>query len=88
MRLSSRLISLAVVPVILSGCGNDIVMTNQTQQTEISFSWWGNDARHDYTLEAIAEFERLHPDIKVKCHYSEWSGYQARNNVQMVSHTE
>lgn len=83
-----KLISLAVVPVILSGCGNDIVMTNQAKQTEISFSWWGNDARHDYTLEAIAEFERLHPDIKVKCHYSEWSGYQARNNVQMVSHTE
>ncbi len=84
----NKLISLAVVPVILSGCGNDIVVTNQTQQTEISFSWWGNDARHDYTLEAIAEFERLHPEIKVKCHYSEWSGYQARNNVQMVSHTE
>ncbi|MDE5569461.1 MAG: ABC transporter substrate-binding protein, partial [Ruminococcus sp.] len=84
----SKLISLAAVPVILSGCGNDIVITNQTRQTEISFSWWGNDARHDYTLEAIAEFEKLHPDIKVKCHYSEWSGYQARNNVQMVSHTE
>ncbi len=84
----SKLISLAIVPVILSGCGNDIVVTNQTQQTEISFSWWGNDARHDYTLEAITEFERLHPDIKVKCHYSEWSGYQSRNNVQMVSHTE
>lgn len=84
----SKLISLAVIPVILSGCGNDIVMTNQNQQTEISFSWWGNDARHDYTLEAIKEFEKLHPDIKVKCHYSEWSGYQARNNVQMVSHTE
>ncbi len=84
----SKFISLAVIPVILSGCGNDIVVTNQTQQTEISFSWWGNDARHDYTLAAIAEFEKLHPDIKVKCHYSEWSGYQARNNVQMVSHTE
>lgn len=83
-----KFISLAVISVILSGCGNDIVVTNQTQQTEISFSWWGNDARHDYTLEAIAEFERLHPEIKVKCHYSEWSGYQARNNVQMVSHTE
>lgn len=84
----TKLLSLAVIPLILSGCTNNIVVTNQTEQTEISFSWWGNDARHDYTLEAIKKFEELHPEIKVKCHYSEWSGYQSRNNVQMVSHTE
>lgn len=84
----SKLLAIAVVPLILSGCGNNIVVTNQTEQVEISFSWWGNDARHDYTLEAIKEFERLHPEIKVECHYSEWSGYQNRTDVQMVSHTE
>lgn len=71
-----------------SGCGSKEVVTAQAEQTEISFSWWGNDDRHDYTLQAIEEFERLNPDIKVKCHYSEWSGYQTRNNVRMVSHTE
>ncbi|MDE5854160.1 MAG: ABC transporter substrate-binding protein [Ruminococcus sp.] len=81
------LITAIVIPCTMTGCDN-IIVTNRTEQTEISFSWWGNDARHDYTLEAIEEFEKLHPDIKVKCHYSEWSGYQARNNVQMVSHTE
>lgn len=81
------LITAMAVTCSITGCDN-IIVTNQTGQTEISFSWWGNDARHDYTLEAIEEFEKLHPDIKVKCHYSEWSGYQARNNVQMVSHTE
>lgn len=71
-----------------TGCSGDAVVTDQAVQKEISFSWWGNDARHDYTLAAIEEFEQLNPDIKVKCHYSEWSGYQTRNDVRMVSHTE
>lgn len=90
MRIS-KYISLFGAFLILTGavgCGSNEVVTTQTEQTEISFSWWGNDDRHDYTLNAIEEFERLHPDIKVKCHYSEWSGYQTRNNVRMVSHTE
>lgn len=90
MRIS-KYISLLGASLILTGavgCGRNEVVTTQTEQTEISFSWWGNDDRHDYTLNAIEEFERLHPDIKVKCHYSEWSGYQTRNNVRMVSHTE
>lgn len=86
-----KYISILGVSVLLletAGCGNNAIITNQTEQTEISFSWWGNDDRHDYTLKAVEEFEKLHPDIKVKCHYSEWSGYQTRNNVRMVSHTE
>lgn len=85
-------ITAAVLSALLfgcfTGCSGDTVVTDQAVQKEISFSWWGNDARHDYTLAAIEEFELLHPEIKVKCHYSEWSGYQTRNDVRMVSHTE
>lgn len=90
MRISvfTSLIGAAVILGSFAGCGNRVVITNQTEQTEISFSWWGNDDRHDYTLQAVDQFEQLNPDIKVKCHYSEWSGYQTRNNVRMVSHTE
>ena len=85
-------ITTVVISVLLFGscigCSGDTVVTDQIMQKEISFSWWGNDIRHDYTLEAIETFESLHPDIKVKCHYSEWSGYQTRNDVRMVTHTE
>lgn len=59
-----------------------------TEPVEISFSWWGNDTRTKYTLNAIEKFEELHPDIKVNCSYSEWSGYQSRNDVQMEANTE
>lgn len=73
----------------VSSCGNEQqVVMEQTEQTEITLSWWGNDTRNEYTLAAVARFEKEHPDIKVKCSYSEWSGYEARSQVQMVSGTE
>ncbi len=74
----------------LGACGSkdDHVLLEQHEQTEISLSWWGNDIRNEYTIEAVSRFEKSHPDIKVKCSYSEWSGYEARSQVQMVSGTE
>ena len=72
----------------VSGCSSEPVITEQIQQTEISLSWWGNDARNKYTIQAVEKFEELHPEIKVKCSYSEWSGYETRNRIQMISDTE
>ncbi|MDE6777080.1 MAG: ABC transporter substrate-binding protein, partial [Oscillospiraceae bacterium] len=60
----------------------------QQEQTEITLSWWGNDTRNEYTIQAVQEFENLYPNIKVNCNYSEWSGYEARSRVQMISATE
>lgn len=69
------------------GCA-DTDIISQEKQIELSFSWWGNDARNKYTIAAIEEFEELHPEIKVECKYSEWSGYETRNKVWMISGTE
>lgn len=81
--------ALLAVSLLCAGCGVDraVVIPNQ-EYVEISLSWWGNDARTEYTLAAVQEFEKLHPDIKVNCSYSEWSGYEARSQVQMFSDTE
>ena len=88
----SRLVSLATACAVTasaaSGCGDKRVVIEQKQQTVISFSWWGNDKRNEYTIEAIRQFEALYPDIKVNCSYSEWSGYEARSQVRMNSNTE
>lgn len=75
--------------LLCTGCGVDtaVVLSNREQVT-ISLSWWGNDARTDYTLSAVQQFEKLHPEIRVDCSYSEWTGYEARNQVQMLSDTE
>lgn len=74
--------------LMLASCASASVVVNQEEYTEISLSWWGNDARTEYTLAAVKKFEELHPDIRVKCSYSEWSGYQTRYKIQMMSDTE
>jgi len=84
----NKLILFFTLPVLCTGCADRQIVRSQTEQTEITLSWWGNDIRTEYTLEAVQEFQKLHPDIKVKCNYSEWSGYEARSRVQMVSATE
>ena len=89
--MTKRLIaafSAAVLALCTVSCGEENVLLEQKEQTTITLSWWGNDTRTDYTLEAVGLFEKLHPEIKVKCSYSEWSGYEARSQVQMISGTE
>ena len=78
----------AAVTLALGSCGEAPVVREQNETIEITLSWWGNDARNEYTLEAVSRFEEKFPNIKVKCSYSEWSGYEARSKVQMMSATE
>lgn len=73
---------------LLTGCASQNVVLHQSEQTEITLAWWGNDKRNEYTIEAVQQFEALHPDIKVHMSYSEWSGYESRNRIQMVAATE
>ena len=91
MRAISRRLTALLTALALAGltaCTEEQVVLEQTEQTEITLSWWGNDVRNEYTLEAVERFEAAHPGIKVKCSYSEWSGYEARSQVQMISGTE
>ena len=90
MTLSKRMISMfsAVSVLLCTGCSSDEVVRSHREQVEITLAWWGNDARHEYTIKGIEVFEELHPDIKVNVSYSEWSGYEARNRVRMVAGSE
>ena len=87
-RLFKRLAGISLSLLMLASCASKPVVINQEEYTEISLSWWGNDARTEYTLAAVKKFEELNPDIRVKCSYSEWSGYQTRYKIQMMSDTE
>lgn len=60
----------------------------QDEPVKISFSWWGNDERHAYTMEGVDVFQSLNSDVEVECRYGEWNGYEKRINVRMKSHTE
>ncbi|MBQ8928670.1 MAG: carbohydrate ABC transporter substrate-binding protein [Oscillospiraceae bacterium] len=78
----------ACAMLLCSGCTSAQVVQSRKVRKEITLSWWGNDARNEYTLAAVQEFEALYPEIKVNCSYSEWSGYEARSRVRMISDTE
>lgn len=88
MRTIKKAASITLAAALLCSCGSSPVVKEQIEQTQITLSWWGNDKRNEYTLEAVELFEEQHPEIKVKCNYSEWSGYEARSRVQMNSDTE
>ena len=91
MKLYQRLTAAAAALVMLTmttACNKDPVVSRMNKQVTLNFSWWGNDARNRYTIEAIDKFQELHPEIRVECSYSEWSGFETRNKVQMISDTE
>ena len=76
LKLNSKIIFPALLILsalfIFSSC-ND---SKKPEECEISFSWWGNDSRHEYTLKGIDFFHTIHPEITVKPEYAAWSGYE------------
>jgi len=90
MKLYQRITAAAAALVMLSAtaCSTDTIASKSGEQVDLIFSWWGNDSRNRYTIAAIEQFEELHPEINVECSYSEWTGFETRNKVQMISDTE
>ncbi len=87
--IKATIFSLLVMSYLLVGCGKEeqtiISETSEQENVTVAYSWWGNDDRHKYTMEAIDLFEEANPSIDVKEHYGEWSGYERKNRVWMES---
>lgn len=90
MKTFKRALAAACCIAMLSAtaCSDGTVVKEKDKQVEITFSWWGNDDRDRYTIEAIEKFEEQNPNITVKVSYSEWASYEMRNKVAMISDTE
>lgn len=52
--------------------------TSADGKTEITFSWWGGDSRHEATIAAVNKFMELNPDIVVKTNYGAWDGWEEK----------
>lgn len=78
----------ASLAMLLTGCNSNANVVEHGNTVSVEVSWWGNDIRHEYTMDAMDLFMDKHPDIAVSCRYGVWQGYEKRNQVAMKSDTE
>ncbi|MBG0564682.1 ABC transporter substrate-binding protein [Actinoplanes aureus] len=45
------------------------------EAVKLRFTWWGSDARHKRTQQAIDLFTKKYPNITVSGEFKEWNGY-------------
>ena len=84
------LVAIVVLVVLgLTECIGDTAKKEETEaEVDISCSWWGNDARHIYTIEGLKHFMEIYPEINVTHRFGVWDGYERRNRVSMLSNME
>ena len=90
-RKISALTALLLCLIFLVGCAApDLKLKKHetVEKTAIKVSWWGNDERHEYTMDGLKEFTDNNPDINIKYSYCVWNGYDTRMQVMMESCTE
>jgi len=89
IRIVSSFMASLMFMFSLASCSSSVSkvrISAQEQSTVISMSWWGNDPRHEYTLQGLSLFQELNPDIIVDHSYGVWNGYERRYLMQMASH--
>ena len=89
IKIISVLMAVLMFMLSVTSCSSDmskVRFSSQEQSTVISMSWWGNDPRHEYTLQGLSLFQEYNPDIIVRHSYGIWNGYERRYLMQMASH--
>ncbi len=56
-------------------------------QTTLRFMWWGSDTRHRATLNAIEQYMKENPNVKISGEYSGFNGYQQKLLTQLAGNT-
>ncbi|MFV0362155.1 MAG: ABC transporter substrate-binding protein [Suipraeoptans sp.] len=80
---------LLMTTVVGCGKGTDSSSGNtNTNDVTLRMSWWGNDDRHQATLEALKKFEEANPGVTVKAEYSGWDGIIEKMATQIAGGTE
>lgn len=57
-------------------------LAGYAQPVNLRVAWWGNQNRHDLTMQVIELFEKKNPGIKVSPEYTSWGGYWDRMAAQ------
>ncbi|TVY07998.1 ABC transporter substrate-binding protein [Paenibacillus cremeus] len=57
------------------------------KQVNLRFVWWGGDARHKATIEAIEKYQKLNPNVKIEPEYGGFDGYFQKLTTQLAGGT-
>ncbi|WP_430791413.1 ABC transporter substrate-binding protein [Actinoplanes sp. G11-F43] len=71
--LSGLVAGMLALPLALGGCGGE--ESSGDGKTELSFFWWGAEARAQLTEQALALYEAKHPNVKFKKTWQANQGY-------------
>jgi multiple sugar transport system substrate-binding protein len=71
--------TLSLVMVMVGGCSNfemvESAASKNKETVTLRIAWWGEQPRHDYTLEVIEMFEKKYPHIRIESEYANWDDY-------------
>lgn len=56
-------------------------------KADIKISWWGGDARHEATMNAIKKFTDANPNITVSNEYGAWTGWEDKMSTKFYAGT-
>ena len=87
LKLSAAVLAIAAV-MSLTACTPQQVDLQIKNTVDISFSWWGKDLRHNYTISALKDFTKQNPEIDVATEYSEFESFQERMSIIFAAHNE
>ncbi len=59
----------------------------RADEITLRMSWWGGNEVHRALLDSVREFERRHPDIRVRTEYTGWTGHLERLTTQIAGGT-
>ncbi len=71
----------AATALTLTACGGSAETPESSGPTlsdepvTLSFTWWGNDVRHEITQQLIDAFEAEHENITIEPQFTDWAGY-------------
>ena len=75
-----------------STTGEETLATKDSGKSDekviLRFSWWGDDKRHEATLEAIRIFMEKNSNITIEAEYGGFDGYQQKLSTQLAGGTE
>lgn len=49
--------------------------------------WWGDDVRHQATLDVIEQYEKDHPNVTIEAEYGGYDGYFEKLTTQLSGGT-